>query len=364
MKDFKLFDGQEAPCEVFTTLYTNTHSGVVIGSLDGRILHCNQAFCELSGYTQDELLNMRFDTITHPADLELQNAGFESLNSSSKGYFRIEKRYIKKSGSIVWVDVVISEVKNKKEETILYVGTVTDINEKKRRLEDLKFQEAAKKKVSSILSHEIRGPIVSFILLFDQLVQKNVDSTELDKLYPNIKKRLSQLQKDLDLLINWSEHQQNEFVSKRVIFDFHELLKNVIILHLPAGILEQIAPEDPEKIFIHGDRDHFQKGISICIEHYLYRQTENSRCILKVERLADRTILFSMEDNAKPYSEEVLYIVDRVNKAAISDSFSIFRKFGLDFAQGFHELKYHNGVVSIETDAKWNSLKIIFPNEK
>ncbi|WP_373521836.1 PAS domain S-box protein [Aquiflexum sp.] len=81
-------------------------------SLDGKFLKKNKSLCELLGYTAKEFINLTFQEITHPDDLEgdLENV-YKLINDEIENY-QIEKRYFTKSSNVIWINLSGSKVKN------------------------------------------------------------------------------------------------------------------------------------------------------------------------------------------------------------------------------------------------------------
>ena len=71
-------------------------------------LNVNQAFCNMVGYSAEELKHRKWQEITHPEDIELTNTANEALISGKKESMRFNKRFIHKNGGIVWADVSTS----------------------------------------------------------------------------------------------------------------------------------------------------------------------------------------------------------------------------------------------------------------
>ncbi|KAF0226466.1 MAG: response regulator-like protein [Erysipelotrichaceae bacterium] len=82
--------------------------GFVIGPLTGNYARVNQKFCDIVGYSSDELLKMTFRDITHPDDLNIDNLQTQRLINHQDTTFSTEKRYIRKDKSIVWVHITVS----------------------------------------------------------------------------------------------------------------------------------------------------------------------------------------------------------------------------------------------------------------
>ena len=100
----------------------------------------NQAFCEMLGYTEEELQNKKWQEITHPDDIELSQAALDPLISGEKESSRFIKRYIHKSGDVVWTDVSTSLRRDEAGEPLYFMTSLIDITERKRQEMQLKEQ--------------------------------------------------------------------------------------------------------------------------------------------------------------------------------------------------------------------------------
>jgi len=67
--------------------------------------HVNKSFCDIIGYTEDELKEKKWMEITHPEDVQLTNDYMQSLVDGKVSQTHFEKRYIHKNGNIVWTDL-------------------------------------------------------------------------------------------------------------------------------------------------------------------------------------------------------------------------------------------------------------------
>ncbi|MCX6029385.1 MAG: PAS domain S-box protein [Chloroflexi bacterium] len=93
----------------------------------------NKAFCDMLGYTQEELQNQRWQDITHPDDIELTQGAMASLLSGKQDSARFSKRYIHKSGAVVWTDVSSSLRRDKEGNPLYFMTALSDITERKRQ---------------------------------------------------------------------------------------------------------------------------------------------------------------------------------------------------------------------------------------
>ena len=121
--------------ERFRATYEQAAVGIAHLAADGRFRRINQRFCQIVGYSQEEMLERTYQEITHPADLDtdLELAG-RLLSGEIKTYTR-EKRYIHKDGSQIWVNLTISLVRNKAGDPDWRVCVVQDITDSKHAQE-------------------------------------------------------------------------------------------------------------------------------------------------------------------------------------------------------------------------------------
>jgi PAS domain S-box-containing protein len=105
---------------------------------DGRYIRVNDAFCEITGYSRDELLHMRFADLTHPLDLEEDLRQFARLIAGEIPSGSLEKRYIRKGGSIIWVQLTVTLIKDVSGAAVSELGLVIDITDRKQAEEELR----------------------------------------------------------------------------------------------------------------------------------------------------------------------------------------------------------------------------------
>jgi len=96
----------------------------------GKWLKVNKALCNMLGYSEEELLARTFMQITHPDDIAMDLAAQDKLLQGESGTYRLDKRYLHKDGSIIWISLNVSLVKNKDKHPLYLVTQVENISEK------------------------------------------------------------------------------------------------------------------------------------------------------------------------------------------------------------------------------------------
>jgi PAS domain S-box-containing protein len=118
--------------ERFRGTFDNAAVGIAHVNLDGRWLTVNDKFCEIVGYSREELLSLSFQQITHPDDLEQDLENASQLVAGDADNYSMEKRYLKKDGSAVWVNLTASINRDPRGEPRYFIAVIEDISARKR----------------------------------------------------------------------------------------------------------------------------------------------------------------------------------------------------------------------------------------
>jgi PAS domain S-box-containing protein len=122
--------------ERFRATFEHAAVGAAQVGTEGRWLRVNRRLCEIVGYGREELLEMTFQDITHPDDLDEDLALVRRLLEGELQTYTMEKRYLRKVGSEVWVNLTVSLVRDSSGEPAYFIAVVEDISERKKTEEE------------------------------------------------------------------------------------------------------------------------------------------------------------------------------------------------------------------------------------
>jgi PAS domain S-box-containing protein len=123
---------------LFRLMFEQAPIGVALVGLDFRFLRVNPRFAQITGYSEEELLERGFPDLTHPDDVAGDVAASKRLTAGESGEYAREKRYLRKDGSIAWVDIVVRPVLGWGGEAITHLMMARDITERRQAEEALR----------------------------------------------------------------------------------------------------------------------------------------------------------------------------------------------------------------------------------
>jgi PAS domain S-box-containing protein len=156
MKPWRTADGRIGGAMLFSQFMTNTLAdtearfratfenaavGIAHVAPDGRWLRVNESLCRILGYPADELLARSFQDVTHPDDLAADLAQVELMHNGKIGSYDVEKRYLRKDGTIIWGRETVSCVRKGDRSIDYLVSVVEDVSARKQAEAELRKSE-------------------------------------------------------------------------------------------------------------------------------------------------------------------------------------------------------------------------------
>ena len=129
--------------------YERAPIGISEASPEGKYVGVNEEFCRILGYTKDEILRCRIKDLTHKEDYPREITLYRQLVAGEIPFYRIEKRYVRKNGTIIWAEILRSIVRDSNGAPLYTIGALRDITEEKKA-------EAALQKAKELLEHRVR----------------------------------------------------------------------------------------------------------------------------------------------------------------------------------------------------------------
>ena len=141
--------------ERFRAIFEQSPLGVAImDSWSGRFLQINPKYCEIAGRSQEEMLALDWMRITHPEDVQADLDRMARLRSGELHAYHLEKRYVRKDGSCVWVSLTVVPMWAAGEKLKCHIAMVEDITQRKEADAQLSAaSEAVNKIMAAVGEH-------------------------------------------------------------------------------------------------------------------------------------------------------------------------------------------------------------------
>ncbi|MBE9207513.1 PAS domain S-box protein [Nostoc sp. LEGE 06077] len=267
--------------ERFRTAFHQAAVGIAHVGLDGRWLLVNQRLCDIVGYTAEELELRTFQEITHPDDLTTSLKYVEEILIGNIQTYTIEKRYFRKDGSVVWINLTVSLTRNTMGEPKYFIAVIEDISDRKHSQAQIQASLLEKEVLLKEIYHRVKNnlQVISSLLnlqseyikdkqdmeIFQQSQQRIASMALIhEKMYqsPDLA-RIDFGEYIQDLVASlFSSYEVNEgAISFKVNVDAHILLG--LDLAIPCGlIIHELVSNSLKYAFPHGGDGEIYIGIT------------------------------------------------------------------------------------------------------
>ncbi|MDP6546297.1 MAG: PAS domain S-box protein [Phycisphaerae bacterium] len=137
----------------FQATFEHAAVGIVHSRADGTFLSVNRQFCDMLGYSSEEMLALSVDKISHTDDIELGRENIARLWAGQLETFSMEKRYIHKDGSIIWGSVTVSLMRDDGGAPQYSIAVIVDITG--RRNAERNYQSIFNEMLDGFALHDI-----------------------------------------------------------------------------------------------------------------------------------------------------------------------------------------------------------------
>lgn len=139
----------------------------------------NKAFCEMLGYTTAELQHKKWQEITPLEDVEKVEELLIPVYNGQHDTLRIQKRYIHKDGSHIWVDLSVAAQRNQKGEILYFITTAVNINEQKQAEEEIRNLKNNLEKQIAEKTRELKERLNDLERFHEATIQRELRMNEL-----------------------------------------------------------------------------------------------------------------------------------------------------------------------------------------
>ena len=155
------------PGHLLLATFEQAAIGIVHLTLDEQWISVNQRYCEITGYSREEILQTRVEDLTHPDDVPASLEFIRRIRDGELPEYRMEKRYIRKDGSVIWVNLTVSIVRSVDGQPLYLVGFIEDITQRREAEAEASrslslLRATLESTADGILVVDLNGKILSF----------------------------------------------------------------------------------------------------------------------------------------------------------------------------------------------------------
>ncbi|NCC25881.1 MAG: PAS domain S-box protein [Deltaproteobacteria bacterium] len=278
----------------FRVIFQRANTGIAFADETGEIITANQSLSQLLGYSDEEIVGMNFGQFTHPEDLPQELYFFRAIQRAERDEYRIEKRYITKSGETLWVDVAVAVIRDYEGQAVNFVGMVIDITERKQVEEALReakeAAEAASRAKSEFLanmSHEIRTPMNAVTGLTQLCLGTDLDARQRDYLQ-KIQRSSAMLLGIINDILDFSKIEAGRLELDEREFSLEGVLEQLSTLFTARAeekgleLFFRLGPDVPG--FLRGDSLRLEQALSNLLSNAI-KFTEQGEVELAIARI-------------------------------------------------------------------------------
>jgi len=247
--------------ERFRATFEQAAVGVAHIRPDGRFLLVNRKFCDIVGYTREELIEKTFQEITYPYDLKADLQNVQMLLADIIRNYSLHKRCIRKDGSFLWTNLTASLVRKPTGEPAYLIGVIEDISEHKK-LEEQLFQAQKMEAVGQLaggIAHDFNN-LLTAVIGYGNLLKAEVANDSRLGLYVtqilNAAEKAALLTRDL--LTFGRRH-----ITNLQPVNLNKLLANMetLLAGILGGDMEFSMELSPKKVDVFADPAHLEQAV-------------------------------------------------------------------------------------------------------
>lgn len=271
----------------------------------------NKRFCEITGYSREELATRTFLDITYKDDVENNMNLYNQLLEGKLNEYYYEKRYVRKNGQIIWVRLSVAAVRIEGEYSHMVVS-VQDIDESKRYERTLELKNEELDTLFYKASHDLKSPVTTLAGLCHLLKIENEYMGESES-FKHLEQTVARLQKQNEALLELTK-----------IHDWKPRIEEISLEHLVKNVVQVASVNGTDirltdlQVTIPTDRTLLSIAIRKIVENGLQykRSSAHPRLMIDYVRAQDR-VKISVSDNGTGIpQQELSHIFNMFYKAS------------------------------------------------
>lgn len=190
---------------------------------EGKFIKANRALCAMLGYTEAELMDLRFADITHQDDVAIDLDQLKRLVKREIGSYHRVKRYRRKSGEIIWVSLGVSAIHDAAGNPIYFIGQMEDITAH-REMEEARAsaqRRAGIMETTIAIAHEMNN-VLTVLMMNAELLAHDASPDEIPEIAAEILGASNRIAAVVQKLRQMGEPRSVEYLGEEKMIDLSE----------------------------------------------------------------------------------------------------------------------------------------------
>jgi len=365
--------------EELRSLFDLSAVGMARVSSEGRYLRVNRKYCQMLGYSEQELLQLTLYDVTHPDDREASVVKVHSSFNGEPEEYSIEKRYVRKDGEVIWALVNWTIIRDVEGHPLHSVANIQDITARKQaetEREELLLRERAARETAeaatrskdeflAVVSHELRSPLNAILGYAALLRYGGMDAQEVKHAVEVIERSGKAQAHLIDDLLDTARIISGKLRLVVGPVDLVSVIEESVQTIHPAADAKgvSVGADLPTEIGqITGDPARLQQIVWNLLSNAIKFTPQGGSVQARLERV-DPHIRITVSDTGKGISPDFMpYIFDRFHQ---SDTSSVRRHggLGLGLALAKYLVELHGGTIEAESagEGQGATFKVTLP---
>lgn len=360
--------------EELRAIFDSTAVSVIGTDINGVINHFNKGAENLLGYSANEVLGKVTPAIIHleqevmqrgnelTAEFGREIRGFDVFVEFARQgrYESREWTYIKKDGTRLPVQLVVTALRNKNKDIYGFLGMATDVSELKNQSKTIQSQKekletlnATKDKFFSIVAHDLKSPLNS-LKAFSGLLIDHYDSLskeEILSMSQQLRSSVDNTIKMADNLITWARIQMNDIQYTPEAIQVKELAGNICDVYKDVAINKglNVSCMVGDSLSIHGDKNQIEFIIRNLVNNAIKFTHSGGTVSLTAKSLPEEEIEISVSDSGVGISDEMKDKLFSIGKKQSANGTAGEKGTGLGLMLSYEFIKLNGGQINVES---------------
>lgn len=273
-------------------------TGVVEADASGRIVMANKKYCQMLGYSEDEMLGTPIIDVT-AADSVAQTLEVQRRLAHGEQGFTIDKQYRRKDGSLLWATSSVNALHTPDGKFQGMVAIVVDMTERKRAEENLKQANQRKDEFLAMLAHELRNPLAPIGAAAEILQLTDFNEARVRQTSQIIGRQVKHMTALVDDLLDVSRVTRGLVELDNLPLDIRHIITDAVEQVTPLvrarrhHLALQMTPEAP---MVLGDKKRLVQVVANLLNNAAKYMHEGGHIVLTTE-VRDAHVFIEVQDN-------------------------------------------------------------------